>query len=492
MSFLKKIKKKSGTYVCEVEGYRDEQGRVKHRYIRAVGKLDEKGNLIPRMKVEDVQATRVNLHGPVHALSRITEQLGLEDLLEKYAPEVMTLVYSHILRPESLNNIKRTIEWIDTDEIGLKLPVSRKRFENAMDYLTKHIQRIERGLYSTIEEHCSLETLFYDITEIYFYGLSVQMAERGYGTSLPQVGIGLACESDYGIPLFHHLFDGNVFDARTFPVILGRLREFKKGPCTLVFDRGIASKKTITDAMRSGFSVIACLALRGTIKQMALEESRTLDAEHIVKLSSVFIHAREIETEWGGERVRMIICLNKPLQLEIQQNRYYEITEALEKMKRGSKIKEGLKKYITEKDGELQIDYDVVRDHEKTDGLYVVLTTTAYSVGEVVQKYFERDLIKKSFRSLKDALAIRPVRHWLTRRIKAHIFICYLAYLHLCWMKMLLKTHDIDMSPVKTLQKLETIYSVLLTDEKANASITKTVPLTKKQEKIYEALDLLS
>ena len=225
---------------------------------------------------------------------------------------------------------------------------------------------------------------------------------------------------------------------------------------------------------------------------MALEESRTLDAEHIVKLSSVFIHAREIETEWGGERVRMIICLNKPLQLEIQQNRYYEITEALEKMKRGSKIKEGLKKYITEKDGELQIDYDVVRDHEKTDGLYVVLTTTAYPVGEVVQKYFERDLIEKSFRSLKDALAIRPVRHWLTRRIKAHIFICYLAYLHLCWMKMLLKTHDINMSPVKTLQKLETIYSVLLTDEKANASITKTVPLTKAQEKIYEALDLLS
>jgi 7-keto-8-aminopelargonate synthetase-like enzyme len=48
------------------------------------------------------------------------------------------------------------------------------------------------------------------------------------------------------------------------------------------------------------------------------------------------------------------------------------------------------------------------------------------------------------------------------------------------------------MSPVKTHQKLETNYSVILTDEKAGASITKTVPLTKAQEKIYEALDLLS
>jgi hypothetical protein len=49
----------------------------------------------------------------------------------------------------------------------------------------------------------------------------------------------------------------------------------------------------------------------------------------------------------------------------------------------------------------------------------------------------------------------------------------------------------IDMSPVKALQKLETIYSVKLTDEKASASTMKTVPLTKEQEKIYEALDVI-
>jgi hypothetical protein len=492
MSFLKKIKKKNGTYVCEVEGYRDEQGRVKHRYIRAVGKLDEKGNLIPRMKVEDVQVEQVKLHGPVHALYQITQDLGLEDLIEDYAPEVMTLVYSHILRPESLNNMKRAITWMDTGEIGLELPVSRKRFEAAMDHLAENIPGIERGLYPIIEEQCNLKTLFYDVTEIYFYGMSVQMAQRGYGTDLPQVGIGLACESDYGIPLFHQLFDGNVYDAQTFPVILARLREFKRGPCTVIFDRGIASKKNISDAIQSGFSVIACLALRGTLKKVAVEESRVLGVQHIVRLSSVFVHAREIETEWEGEQVRMIVCVNKPLQQEIQQNRYHEITEALEKVKKGLKIKDGLKKYIKEEHGEFCIDYEVVQDHEKTDGLYMVLTTTEYPTETVVQKYFERDLIEKSFRSLKEALAIRPVRHWLTRRVRAHIFICYLAYLHLSWMKMLLVRHAVDMSPVKALQKLETIYSVKLTDEKAGASTMKTVPLTKEQEKIYEALNLLS
>jgi hypothetical protein len=59
-------------------------------------------------------------------------------------------------------------------------------------------------------------------------------------------------------------------------------------------------------------------------------------------------------------------------------------------------------------------------------------------------------------------------------------------------MGMLLKTHGITTSPVKVLETLETIYTVKLTDEKASASMAKTVPLTKEQEEIYTALGLLS
>ncbi|MGC1119617.1 MAG: hypothetical protein WBA22_00865, partial [Candidatus Methanofastidiosia archaeon] len=73
MSFRKKIKTKSGTYVIEVQGYRDKEGKVKHRYIRYLGKLDEEGNLIPHMKIENTQVKKVTLSGPVHALNEISE-----------------------------------------------------------------------------------------------------------------------------------------------------------------------------------------------------------------------------------------------------------------------------------------------------------------------------------------------------------------------------------------------------------------------------------
>jgi transposase len=493
MSYLKTSKKKSGTYVYEVEGFRDKDGKVRHRYIRAVGKLDENGNLIPRMKVKDVTVEAVTLHGPVNALHNISREIGLEPILGEYAPEVLTLVYSHVLRPESLNNIKRAIKWIDTDEIGLELPVSRKRFERAMDVLAKNIPTIERLLYQRIKDVCNLETIFYDVTGIYFNGRNVTMAKRGHGSDLPQVGIGLAAESEYGLPLFHHVFDGNVFDAKTFPVILARLQEFAQNHCTLIFDRGIASKKNVSDALENGFSVIACLALRGLLREKALQEAKTLDVEHLVNLSSVFIYAKEIEPVpvWG-HNLRMIVCLNTALREQIRQRRYSEITDALEKMKKGVRIKDGLKKYIQKEGKTFKINYDEVRKSEECDGLYIVVTNTTYPVEKVVRKYFERDIIEKSFYSLKSTLSIQPVRHWLTGRVRAHIFICYLAYLHLSWMKMLLKKSGISMSPVKALESLETIYKVKLTDKKASASMMKTVPLTKEQEAIYKALGLLS
>jgi len=494
MSFIKKIKTKSATYAIEVQGYRDKDGKVKHKYLRYLGKFDENGNLIPSMKIENTEVEKVKLHGPVRALHSITKDIGLEDIIGKYAPEILTLVYSHILRPESLNNIKRAIQWIDTDEIKLRLPVSRKRLEKAMDLLEKEIQAIERKLYPKISEHCSLDSIFYDITGVYFRGKNVKMAKRGHGSDLPRIGIGLATESQYGLPLFHHIFDGNVYDSKTFPVILARLQEFAQKKCTLIYDRGVASKKkNFLDAVESGFSVIACIPLKGKeLKQIALREMQQMTPEDTCELSSVFVHAREIKREWADLPVRMIICQDKPLRHQIQQNRYYELKEALEKLKTGVRIKKGLRKYIKKVNGTPQIDYKAVEESETFDGIYIVITNTDYSKEKVIKKYFDKDIIEKSFESLKSTLSIQPVRHWLLRRVKAHVFICYLAYLHLSWMGMLLEKGGISMSPVKALQELETIYSIKLTDKKTHMSTERTVPLTEKQEAIYKALNLLS
>jgi transposase len=445
------------------------------------------------MRIENTEVENVKLYGPVHALHKVTQDTGLGFIIGEYAPEVLSLVYSHILRPESLNNIGRALKWISTDEIGLELPVSRKRLESAMDDLAKRTHYIERELYPKISDVCDLGSLFYDISGIYFYGKNVKVAKRGHGSNRPQIGIGLAVEAQYGIPLFHHVFDGNVFDAKTFPVILGRFTECAREKCILVFDRGVATKKNVRGALSSGFSVIACIPLKGKgLKEIASKEMRAVTPKDACKLSSVFIHAREITGQWADIPVRMIICLNRPLREQIQQNRYYELEEALEKLGRNARIKDGLKKYIKKVDGISEVDYDAVEESEKFDGVYIIITNTDVPKETVVKKYFDKDIIEKSFQSLKSTLSIQPVRHWLWRRVRAHIFICYLAYLHLSWMKMLFEKSNISLSPVKALEQLETIYNVKLTDTKTGMSTTKTVPLTEEQERIYRALNLLS
>jgi transposase len=444
------------------------------------------------MKIENIEVETVTLHGPVHALHKVTEDVGLEFILGEYAPEILTLVYSHILRPESLNTITRAIRWIDTDEIGLELPGSRKRFERAMDDLEARMQYIEKELHETIDEHCSAHTLFYDVTDMYFYGRNFKGARGGDSSYLPQIGIGLAVESQYGLPLFHHLFDENEFDTERFPVILERLQEFSRDRCTLVVDREAATKKNILDALASQFSVIACLPLEGDeLKQVAVKESQKMGPEHIVEVSSVFVHAREIKRKWAGIDVRMIICKNNPLRQQIHQNRYYEVEEALRRLKNGVKIRKGMEKYITEVDGTPQMDYDAVREREKFDGVSIIMTTTDIPKEEVVQKYFDTDIIEKSFQSLECTFSVVAIRHWLWRRVKAHIFVCYLAYLHLTWMGMLLRKNGISMSPVKALEELETVYNVEITDKKTGMSTTRTVSLTEEQEAIYKALNLL-
>ena len=72
------MKTKSGTYVIEVQGYRDENGKVKHKYLKYLGRLDEEGNLIPSMKIENVEVEHVKLSGPVCVLHSITKDMGLK------------------------------------------------------------------------------------------------------------------------------------------------------------------------------------------------------------------------------------------------------------------------------------------------------------------------------------------------------------------------------------------------------------------------------
>ena len=85
---------------------------------------------------------------------------------------------------------------------------------------------------------------------------------------------------------------------------------------------------------------------------------------------------------------------------------------------------------------------------------------------DMVRLYFDKDVIEKAFRTLKGISNIRPIRFWLNKRVKAHVFICYLSYLLLSILKMDLKSKKNDISPEQALEDLETMYNIYFFDKK--------------------------
>ena len=114
---------------------------------------------------------------------------------------------------------------------------------------------------------------------------------------------------------------------------------------------------------------------------------------------------------------------------------YREIEQVVSKVKA---ILKGVSTYFkctyTSEGGRITIDFkrrdDKIADAERLDGKYALMSTrTTMSAKEIISAYYDKDGIEKAFCCIKQPIGLRPIRHWLDGRVKAHIFICYLSYL---------------------------------------------------------------
>ena len=136
-----------------------------------------------------------------------------------------------------------------------------------------------------------------------------------------------------------------------------------------------------------------------------------------------------------------------------------------------------------------KINHGALQLAERYDGISVIFSTQNLSAEEMVRGYFEKDRVEKSFRCMKSFLEMDKVRFWLANRVRGHIFICYLAYLLLSVLEYRLK--ESGMSAADTLETMESMYKVYLTDQKSKNKFVKTVTLSKKQEEILKKINPL-
>jgi len=123
------------------------------------------------------------------------------------------------------------------------------------------------------------------------------------------------------------------------------------------------------------------------------------------------------------------------------------------------------------------------------DGKLILETTNrTLSPKQVVHHYKELQEIERIFRTLKSSLDVRPIYHWVDRRIEAHIFMCVLALQIQRLMRQRLRTAKIKRSPERVLEKLSFQKTVEATSE--GRKIQGLVPPTEEQLSFFEALNL--
>ena len=323
----------------------------------------------------------------------------------------------------------------------------------AMDWLLERQDAIERRLARRHLEDGAL--VLYDLTSVYLEGRHCPLGRRGYSRDGKrgklQIEFGLLCDAG-GRPVAVEVFDGNTADPATVGAQIDKLRRrFGLSRVVLVGDRGMLTEARIRDDVRpAGLDWISALrgpAVRSLVESGAVQMS-LFDETDLVEIRS---------DAYPGER--LMVCRN-PLLAEERARKREELLRATEALldpvvaatrrdrrplkgedEIGLRVGKVVGKYKMAKHFDLDIEEDSFGYRRKPasiaaeaalDGLYVVRTSlaeTRLDAEGAVRAYKRLSAVERAFRSLKTVdLKVRPVFHRTADRVRAHVFLCMLAY----------------------------------------------------------------
>ncbi len=459
MAFIRKIKKKSGTYLAEVENYR-EDGKVKQRVLRYIG-IDVEGKVHRSVRTSDVNITEVKEYLNFHAIHTIACELGFDKLFGEKSNYILLMVYSHLVEEISINKMK---DWFHKTELPALLDIQdigSNTLYKVLDYLDdldwdSINDKIVKQWFRKYRESKNTAIII-DVTETYFNGSRAEWKKRKGkdGKYDKLIQIGLAVSGQYGFPLKHKMYEGNIGNSKIMSDFIADIKMM--GLKTVIIDRGMTSIDNLNDFKTLGVECIAGIRSNQKLEKEFIDNisrEQIFSKDYMVKLKDTIVYAISYRFLHGN----IIVVYNPEIEVH-QRNKLLS------------------KEQIDEK--------ELVK--MKYYGYSFIFHSTSYSTAEVVKKYYQKDIIEKSFRQIKGVLSLHPLRLKILDRVSAHVKICYLSYCILSVLKF--KLRKLDISPVDALAELSSAYKVYLEDKKTNFKWQKMVTLKKSQEKIIKAID---
>ena len=421
------------------EGYRDKDGKPRHRHLSNLSALPDEVLLVLKAllkgsgnkKIETIDINELQLinsveYGSIALFSKLYEiSFGkyLKNLiLDNHNEALKKIIINKIFESKSKNGLNNWLKLVDMEEVK-----NKNDLYESLDSLENVQEDLERKLIKNSSlNNKKGSILLYDITSTYFEGKGAEeLCKYGYSrdhrSDRLQVNIGLVTDSE-GLPVSVEIIDGNIGDKQTLQGRIASLKE-KYGieEVSFIFDRGMKSKVNLEYLQKEGYNYITALSHSELKKkaeenkdiEMSLFDKQDLAEFEIDDKYYSLVHnpmkadrdkfARNKLLEKTEERLKEIQCFKRDynkqeLQDKVSKsiNKYkmekfidYEIVEK----KKIKKDKKGNEKNILSAALSYVINEEKKKKVEQYDGFYMIESTNKEIKGQdsgfIVERAFD-------------------------------------------------------------------------------------------------------
>jgi transposase len=455
------------------ESYR-EDGKVKNRTMANLShwpqeKIDDLRRVLkgqsPKLDLTQAfEITRSLPHGHVAAVLGTARRLGIEELIDPEPSRdrdlVIAMLVAAVIEPGSKLAFARGLRTqTATSSLGAVLGLSgcdEDDLYEAMDWVLDRKDAIENALAT---RHLTNGTLvLYDVSSAAFEGRTCPLGAIGHARDgvkgRLQIVYGLLC-SPKGVPIAIEVFEGNTGDPKTLAAQIEKIKtRFGLTRVAVVGDRGMLTSARIRDELRPAhldwISALRAPQIKALVEAGALQLS-LFDQQDLFEIT---------HPDYPGER---LVCCHNPALADERARKRAELLAATEKElakitaatsrarrplrgkdKIALRVGQVRNKFKMAKHFDFQISDDSFSFTRKTDqinaeaaldGIYVLRTSLPdHTLGrdDVVGRYKGLEDVERFFRTLNTELDVRPIRHRLADRVRAHMFLRMLSY-YISW-----------------------------------------------------------
>lgn len=426
---------------------------------------------------------KVFVVGPELILGKIFDEVGYGKI-----PEILFrhLVITRLVSPGSK---LKTIDYLWRYK---GLYTNKDRIYRYMDKFDKTHK--ETAIAHTFEHtkkilNNQISIAFYDITTLYFEASDEDdLRKMGFSkdgkAQNPQILLGLLA-GICGQPLAYEVFEGDKFEGHTLiPVVEAFKKKYNLPYLTIVADAGLLSSDNIAELIRLEYPFILGARLKNetdTLKQQILS--------HTYKDTPTVTIQKQ-------DKIRLIINYSEKRAKKDAHLRKKGIERLEKSLKSGRITKEkinnrGYNKYLKIKNEiAVEIDYKAFNTDNKWNGLKGYVTNCNLSEMEIMDTYKQLWTIEKAFRISKTDLRMRPIYHYLARRIKTHICIAFCSYKIYKELERQLKLKKTLLTVEQTINELKTIYQAMVILPKSKKKTDILLPLNSQQQEILRVFDI--